>query len=181
LRAQVNNQRVEAQLRRQLVLLEATPYEIHRTGTPYSAFTYIFQRLTVNYRNLYLAFAVLSTWLSAFDQTAIILPYLLAAPRLFSSEPDRRLSLGELMKITNAFGKVFDAMNIISENWLEINEWRSVLRRLREFEREVTSYAVSGARLVPTDVELSDAVHASAENTAEDIAEKHATRPLEGR
>ncbi len=154
---EVENQRVEAQLRRRLVLLEATPLEVHKTGTPYSAFTQIFHHLTLNYRNLYLAFAVLNTWLSAFDQSAIILPYLIAAPRLFAADPASRFSLGQLMKITNAFGKVFDAMNIVSENWLEINEWRSVLRRLSEFERDVTAHTTPSARLMPSEMELSDA------------------------
>ena len=165
---EVKNQVVEAQLRRQLVLLEATPFEIHKSGTPYDAFTQIFRHLTRNYRNLYLAFAVLSTWLSAFDQSAIILPYLIAAPRLFASDPAQRFSLGQLMKITNAFGKVFDAMNIVSENWLEINEWRSVLRRLREFERDVTSHMTPCARLVPSDVELSDAARVGSGEFRED-------------
>lgn len=161
---EVNNQKVEAQLRRQLVLLEATPHKVHRSGTPYSAFTQIFHHLTLNYRNLYLAFAVLGTWLSAFDQAAVILPYLLVAPRLFDSDPARRFSLGQLTMVTNAFSKVFDAMNIISDNWLEVNEWRSVLRRLREFEREVMSGAATPAlRLVPTEMELSDAASAHAD------------------
>tara|TARA_X000001036_G_scaffold274029_1_gene254566 strand:- start:3761 stop:4912 length:1152 start_codon:yes stop_codon:yes gene_type:complete len=158
---EVGNQRVEAQLRRRLVLLEATPLEVHKTGTPYSAFTQIFHHLTLNYRSLYLAFAALNTWLSAFDQSAIILPYLIAAPRLFAADPASRFSLGQLMKITNAFGKVFDAMNIVSDNWLEINEWRSVLRRLSEFERDVTAHITPSARLMPSEMELSDATDAT--------------------
>ena len=152
----VSNQKVEALLRQRLVILETMPLEVHKTGTPYSAFTRIFHRLTLNYRNLYLAFAVLNTWLSAFDQSAVILPYLIAAPRLFAVFPDARISLGQLMKITNAFGKVFDAMNIVSDNWMEINEWRSVLRRLSEFERDVTAHITPSARLMPSEMELSD-------------------------
>jgi peptide/bleomycin uptake transporter len=155
---EVQNQKVEAQLRRLLVLLEATPGEVHKIGTPYTAFTQIFHGLTRNYRRLYLAFAGLSTWLSGFDQMAVILPYLIAAPRLFASDPSKRLSLGALVKITNAFSKVFDALNVISDSWLEINEFRSVLRRLREFERDVSSRP--RMRLVPAAwVELSDNPH----------------------
>ena len=49
------------------------------------------------------------------------------------------------------------------------NEWRSVLRRLREFEREVMSGAATPAlRLVPTEMELSDAASAHADVYPED-------------
>lgn len=153
---EVKNQVVEAKLRRQLVLLEATPMEVHKCGTPYTSFISIFSSLTHNYGRLYLAFTLLGTWLSGFDQAAILFPYLAAAPRLFASNPSYRLTLGELVKISNAFGKVFDAMNVISDNWLAVNEWRSVLRRLREFERDATSHTTPSARLMPSDTELSD-------------------------
>ena len=46
------------------------------------------------------------------------------------------------MRVSNAFGKVFESVNIVSDKYLEINEWRSVLVRLREFEREM--YQTSG-------------------------------------
>jgi peptide/bleomycin uptake transporter len=156
--AQVNNQRVEAALRRELVLLEADPEKVQGTGrTPAAAFRSILADLSRNYLSLYLNFAALGAWLSAFEQFAVVLPYLLVAPRLFAADEADVLTLGQLMKVTNSFGKVFDSLNIVSDNWLAINEWRSVLRRLREFERRVYDRAPPAARLVPVGVELSDA------------------------
>lgn len=153
---EVNNQKVEAELRKRLVLLETVPADVHTAGTPYTQFIRVFGDLTRNYRNLYCSFAALSTWLSLYEQIVVILPYALVAPRLFAADPAGRFTLGKLVKVANAFGKVFDSLNVISDRWLDINEWRSCLRRLREFEREVStrSPAVS-VRLAGPAVELA--------------------------
>ena len=42
-----------------------------------------------------------------------------------------------LVQTSNSFNKVFSSLSIVSENWGGINEWRSTLVRLREFEREL--------------------------------------------
>ena len=49
----------------------------------------------------------------------------------------RTLTLGPLVQASNSFGRVFASLSIVSENWGGINEWRSTLVRLREFEREL--------------------------------------------
>ena len=151
---EINNQQVEACLRRDLVLLEATP-EIY-THSPLVSFRAVLARLTANYKRLYLAFAGLQTWLSGFEQAAVVLPYVLVGPRLFAADPADRLTLGQLVATTNAFDKVFSSLNVVSDNWLAINEFRSVLRRLREFERAVGSSRPVRAQLVPPGFELSD-------------------------
>lgn len=154
---EVNNQKVEAELRRKLVLLEADPKEVHTNGTPFTPFVRIVHELVRNYWRLYLSFAALSTWLSFYEQVAMVLPYVLAAPRLFSVDPARRFTLGKLVKVSNSFGKVFDSLNVVSDRWLQINEWRSCLRRLHEFETEVSTRSPGRpGRLVVTRVELSE-------------------------
>ena len=154
---EVKNQCVEAELRKKLVLLEADPANVHTCGSPYTPFTRVVHQLTINYRRLYLSFAALGTWLAFYEQVAVLLPYALVAPRLFAADATDLLSLGQLVKVANAFGKVFDSLNVISDRWLEINEWRSCLRRLREFERVVgTRSPGSPSRLVGVGVEMSD-------------------------
>ena len=130
---EVNNQVAEAALRTNLVLIE-------KCQSNTESFSDLIKALTRNYTRLYTHFAALSTWLSAFDQFSVVLPYLLVAPRLFAEDETKLLTLGQLVKITNSFSKVFDSMNIVSNNYLAINEWRSVLRRLSQFERQVISY-----------------------------------------
>ena len=165
---EVQNQIVEADLRKRLVLLEADPITITTINSSdesmYSSFFQVFRLLTRNYRRLYLSFFALSTWLSLYEQAAVILPYLLVAPRLFAENPEDQLTLGQLVKVSNSFGKVFDSLNVVSDRWLQINEFRSCLRRLREFEREINSKSPGApARLVAATVELSDTVSSTAE------------------
>jgi len=152
---EVNNQRVEAALRKDLVLLEATPAAIVGAPCPpvgtdddddptsdaslegYSPWNYFLLTLRVlsrNYHALFRHFSLLNFWLSLFDQTMVIFPYLIAAPLLFADDPKVRITLGTLVKMSNSFDKVFSSFSVIAENWGAINEFRSVLRRLREFE-----------------------------------------------
>ena len=67
----------------------------------------------------------------------VLVPYLLVAPLLFAEDPDGRITLGTLVKMSNAFARCFDAMAVVSDNWNAVNAWRSVLRRLREFEATI--------------------------------------------
>lgn len=146
---EVGNQREEAELRKRLVVLEVDPASLNISGTPFIAFVDNLKSLSANYWSLYINFAALATWLATFDQFCIILPYLLTAPRLFAEDPARVLTLGSLMKVTNSFSKVFDSLNVVSENYLSLNEWRSVLRRLTEYEREVYNQSPPVARILP--------------------------------
>ncbi len=149
---EVANQRVEASLRRDLVVLEASPSTICGTHTrgsgvgvltgrtaaggtsPTIYFALTLQRLRENYHALFRHFTLLNLWLAAFDQVMVIFPYLLVAPLIFASAPEERITLGTLIKVTNSFDKVFSSLSILSENWGAINDFRSVAIRLREFE-----------------------------------------------
>ena len=156
---EVVNQKVEAALRKRLVLLEADPAsvvgaqtgsedvidDLHfeeyvqkrrpRSVSPLSQFTAILEDVLSNYSALYRAFAAFNTWISLFDQALIVLPYALVAPLMFADE--NRISLGKLTKVTNVFAHVFGAMSVLGENWGAVNEWRSTLVRLREFEKTI--------------------------------------------
>ena len=153
---EVNNQRVEAALRKDLVLLETTPAVIvgvpthalvgdgssQRAGevrhyAPSLYFGLTLQRLRRNYHALFRHFSLLNFWLSLYDQTMVIFPYLVAAPLLFADDPADRITLGTLVQLSNSFDKVFSSLSVIAENWGAVNEFRSVLRRLREFEAKL--------------------------------------------
>ena len=131
---EVNNQRVEAALRKDLVLLECTPASFG--GSVSILFAAHMHSIKRNYRRLYLNFSCLAVWLAAYEQAAVLVPYAVAAPLLFAAPP-QRISLGMLVKMANAFGKTFDAFNVVADNWILVNDWRSTLVRLREFESAV--------------------------------------------
>jgi peptide/bleomycin uptake transporter len=158
---EVQNQKIEAQFRTKLVLLEQLPAsivgsqplspdaqvieELHfddilqrpprpRSAVPSVAFCPVIRELWKNYRRLFANFAAFNTWVSAYDQVMVICPFLLVAPLMFAELPEDRITLGTLMKVSNAFDKVFSAMAVVTENWASVNEFRSTMRRLREFE-----------------------------------------------
>lgn len=144
---EVSNQKVEALLRKDLVLLETTPAVIVGTRPAsddrYAAFlpqTYFrntLESLQKNYFALFKHFGILNFWLSLFDQAMVIAPYALAAPLVFAADPARRVTLGTLIKMSNSFEKVFASLSVIAENWGAINDFRSTYRRLREFEAKL--------------------------------------------
>lgn len=158
---EVQNQKVEAQFRTKLVILEQLPASIvgtqpldprlqiiedlhfddilqrpppPRPVAPSVAFLPVLNELWRNYKNLFANFAAFNTWVSFYDQAMVITPFLLVAPLMFSEDLEDRITLGTLMKVSNAFDKVFGAMAVVTENWASVNEFRSTMRRLSEFE-----------------------------------------------
>jgi ABC-type long-subunit fatty acid transport system fused permease/ATPase subunit len=144
---EVSNQKVEALLRKDLVLLETTPAVIVGTRPSsddrYAAFlpqTYFrntLESLHKNYFALFKHFGVLNCWLSFFDQVMVLAPYAIAAPLVFAANLDDRITLGTLIKMSNSFEKVFASLSVIAENWGAINDFRSTYRRLSEFESKL--------------------------------------------
>ena len=151
---EVQNQVVEAGLRRDLVLLEADAPHLLGAADPSAFFRAHLRGLARNYRRLYLNFALFNTWLQSYGQAAVVLPYALVAWRLFAADDAQLLTLGAVVQTTNAFDKVFGSLNVVSDNFLALTEWRSCRRRLLQFERALDARR---AHLVPAHVELSDA------------------------
>jgi peptide/bleomycin uptake transporter len=163
LRLEVANQRIEADLRRNLVLLEAVPKAVcikpsdegkpaedeefdSDPGAPVSlqkqSFELIWFQLDANYSNLFKNFLGLNYWLTSFDQLLIILPYLLVAPLLFAP-PETRVALGTLVQLSDSFAKVFDSLSVIADSWVGINEFASAVVRLRQFEVALYGYSIT--------------------------------------
>lgn len=140
---EVKNQAVEAKLRTRLVMLAEHPEEAP-VELLSGAFGDCLSELWLNYARLFRNFVYMNVWLSIFDQAWVVVPYVLCAPRLFDWDPERRITLGTLVQASNAFGKVFDSLAVVSNGWASINAFRSVVRRLREYEQRV--YVQRGQR-----------------------------------
>jgi peptide/bleomycin uptake transporter len=151
---EVNNQVVEARLRRELVLFETASSFVYSSSSissntqeddvddgsetinPSYAFAVLWIELKSNYGRLFENFMSLNAWLATFEQYMVVVPYLAAAPLLFAPG-DKKISLGTLVQFSNSFGKVFSSLNIVADNWGAINEFCSCVVRLRQFERSV--------------------------------------------
>lgn len=86
-----------------------------------------------------------------FQQAAIIFPFLVAAPRYFSGA----IKLGDVIQISNAFGKVQDSLSWFIDSYAGLASWRATTERLTSFDRGVseplaTLTAAEGAARVTT-------------------------------
>ena len=124
-----NNQRVEAAFRKELVYAEDDRKHYAEEPTILQLFTGI----KFNYHKLFLHYGYFDLWIILYNQTMIIVPYLLMAPGLFTGA----MTLGILMQTTSAFRSVQSSFSLFLQNWTRITELRSIYRRLKEFEESI--------------------------------------------
>jgi len=129
-----NNQKVEAALRKELVLGEDDKINHASTET----LTELFTGIKFNYHRLFLHYGYFDLWVWFYDQGVSLLPEIIAAPALFAG----KIMLGTLMQIGNAFGKVHTSFALFIHNWTTITELRSIWKRLHEFEANLNKYHV---------------------------------------
>lgn len=124
-----NNQKVEAAFRKELVLAEddkinyAKPQKINE----------LFLNLKTNYFKLFLHYGYFNIWLISFSQILVIVPYLLLGNGLFTGA----ITLGILVQVSNAFSQVRESFSVFIDNWTTITEFRSIYKRLKEFEKSI--------------------------------------------
>jgi putative ATP-binding cassette transporter len=83
------------------------------------------------------------TWFQAgYGQTAIIFPFVVAAPHYFT----RTIQLGGLMQTASAFAQVQDALSWFVNAYVQLAEWRATVDRLTSFYT-----TTERARLTPPD------------------------------
>lgn len=156
---EVRNQLVEAALRKDLVIWETCVPPVNPpAATPVTSATSAMLHLNAsaedgveevhasawhgarwlpdlkkNYSAIYKHFGYLNVWVGAFEQAVTVVPYLLAAPQLLAET--NRTTLGTVVEFARVFDRVFEALTVPMHNWGRFNEFRSVVRRLSEFER----------------------------------------------
>ena len=92
----------------------------------------LLRSLRNNYSSLFANFFGFNLWVGGWTQLVVLMPFFLAGPRLFDF--DHPVDMGVLVQVADAFQRVFSAMSVGMNNWAAVNDFRSVLRRLREFE-----------------------------------------------
>lgn len=124
-----NNQKVEARFRKSLVHCEDKK-DSHGLKELFSQF----DDLKYNYYKLYDNYKYYSLWENMYFQAGVVIPYLVSAPQFFAGA----ITLGTLVQIGNAFDKIHESMSFFTDNWLTVTELRSVVRRLKEFEKDIS-------------------------------------------
>jgi putative ATP-binding cassette transporter len=73
-------------------------------------------------------------WLnSGYSQIAIIFPFVVVMPRYLS----KAISLGGLMQVANAFGKVQESLSYFVDMYTTLAEWKAVVDRLTDFNQHM--------------------------------------------
>ena len=124
-----NNQKVEAAFRKELVYGEDDRVNYAGPGTILKLFTGI----KFNYHKLFLHYGYFDLWIIMYNQSMIIVPYVLMGPGLFTGA----MTLGVLVQTSSAFGQVQSSFSLFLQNWTRITELRSIYRRLSEFEHAI--------------------------------------------
>ena len=142
----VTIQRLNAKLRRDLVLVESAyehvagadpdEYSTKRScrASRLAPFAPLLTEMWNAYSTMYAHLGALRFWNELWSNVDELLPYILVAPRLIAADPEMRLSYGDLAQIKNAVGRVFNQIWTWAEKWEDLTEWMSVHRRLHELE-----------------------------------------------
>ncbi|HEY4519974.1 MAG TPA: putative transporter [Candidatus Paceibacterota bacterium] len=124
-----NNQKVEAAFRKQLVLGEDNKV----TYAVLPALFELFTGIRTNYQSLYLHYGYFNVWIAAYGQLMSVVADAFAGPGIFTGA----ITLGVLVQVNNAFGKVHSGFSFFAESWTTVTKFLSVLKRLNEFERNL--------------------------------------------
>jgi len=119
------NQQTEATFRKSLVHCEDD-----RDAVSDAVLEQQFGKLKSNYMRLYHQYKYYSLWEGLYYQMAVIVPFIAVAPQFFAGT----ISLGVLMQVGNAFGRVHESFSYFVDNFMIVTELKSVHTRLREFE-----------------------------------------------
>ena len=124
-----NNQVVEAAFRKELVYGEDDRVEYAKPPTILE----LFSGIKFNYHRLFLHYGYFDLWVIMYNQTMIIVPYIIMGPGLFTGA----MTLGVLIQTSSAFREVQGSFSLFIQNWTRITELRSIYRRLTEFEKSI--------------------------------------------
>ena len=127
-----NNQKVEAAFRKELVFGEDDKSNYARPETILELFTGI----KFNYQRLFNHYGYVDVWVNSYDQFMVIVPYLLVGPGLFT----KLITLGVVVQVSNAFRKVHEGFGVFLYQFTSITELRSIWKRLREFESNLSRF-----------------------------------------
>lgn len=94
-----------------------------------------FQRVLDIWWSLIKVRVQLATYSISYSQIAVIFPFVVAGPRYFAGA----ITLGTLIQISSAFGKVQSSLSFFVSYYRSLAEWRAVMHRLRGFDEAVTA------------------------------------------
>lgn len=101
-----------------------------------------FKRLMANFWDLVTKKKQLVWINSAYSQAAVIFPFMVSMGRYLSKE----ITLGGLMQISSAFGRVQDSLSFFVDTYTSLAQWQSVVVRLTFFGRHMKEVSEDAER-----------------------------------
>ena len=95
-----------------------------------------------NYGKLYCNFLSFEFWTFLFSEVITLAPFFFAGHKVFDATDP--IDVGILIQISNASNQIYESLGIATRHWASINEYRSVERRLREFEERLPDIGAVG-------------------------------------
>jgi putative ATP-binding cassette transporter len=129
-------QKLEADFRFDLVRVRenAEPIALYAgEAREHAALSSRFGLVLANWWQIIMAELRLGIYTIGYQQIAVIFPFLVASPRFFAGA----ITLGTLMQISQAFGRVQDSLSFFITRYTDLAEWRAVMNRLRGFEMAI--------------------------------------------
>ena len=138
-----NNQKVEARFRKRLVYAEDDKKFI----SP-QIMIELFTGLRFNYFRLFLHYTYFRLYAIFFAQFVIIVDLILIGPAILYGI----ILFGFLNQVSHAFSKVTESFAYFVNQWTQVTELLSIIKRLREFEVNIGYRSGRGAGHVPQNI-----------------------------
>lgn len=103
----------------------------------------LFRNVLDNWYMIILRQKLLLWFTAGFNQTAVVLPLVVALPNYF----DKVFLLGGLMQSIQAFGRVQDSLSFIVNSYTTIAQWQAVSQRLTTFVNHIVDIEVKANKV----------------------------------
>lgn len=136
IRLNYNQQKVEANYRYSLVRVRENSESIALYKGSIEEGRYLEDRFSDVVRNFYrimLKTVHVEFFSLSYKQASVVFPFIISSPLYFA----KIITLGSLIQISSAFGRVQDSLSTLIENFTSIARWKSVVDRLIQFSENM--------------------------------------------
>ncbi|MSP05012.1 MAG: ABC transporter ATP-binding protein/permease [Acetobacteraceae bacterium] len=151
-------ERVEADFRYALVRLRENVEGIALYGGEREEKGFLqtrFQNIVGNWWEIMRRTKYLNLMVFGYDNSVIVFPYVVAAPRYFSGQ----IPLGGLSQTAGAFGRVHHALSWFIDAYQRLAVWRAEVERLMGFQRAIMTARAAAGQAIASDISDDAALH----------------------
>ena len=131
-----NQQKVEANYRYSLVRVRENNESIslyHGVDEENKYLELRFRDVVKNFYKIMIKTVHVDFFSFSYNQASVVFPFIVAAPLYFA----KQATLGTLIQISSAFGRVQSSLSTLVDNFISIARWKSVVDRLVQFNENM--------------------------------------------